>query len=131
MGAGARGCEVVISGKVRDQRAKAMKFVDGVMVHAGHAASTHVEVAVRHVYMRQGILGVRVTINKSQDPGLAPTDIPSMLPDHVYVLQPKEEEPLPFSLPYSTNAKGELITETQQISTSNVPLQQTPQLLQH
>merc|ERR1711934_1176685 len=33
---GARGCEVVISGKIRGQRAKAMKFVDGMMIHSGN-----------------------------------------------------------------------------------------------
>merc|ERR1712242_425401 len=30
---GAKGCEVVVSGKLRAQRAKAMKFVDGLMIH--------------------------------------------------------------------------------------------------
>merc|ERR1712214_156474 len=33
---GARGCEVVISGKIRGQRAKAMKFVDGMMILSGY-----------------------------------------------------------------------------------------------
>merc|ERR1712134_22186 len=32
---GARGCEVVISGKIRGQRAKGMKFTDGMMIHSG------------------------------------------------------------------------------------------------
>merc|ERR1711861_72527 len=32
---GAKGCEVVVSGKLRAQRAKAMKFVDGFMIKAG------------------------------------------------------------------------------------------------
>merc|ERR1711861_14762 len=33
---GAKGCEIIVSGKLRAQRAKAMKFVDGFMIHSGH-----------------------------------------------------------------------------------------------
>lgn len=54
MESGARGCEVVVSGKLRGQRAKAMKFVDGLMVHSGHPASEYVDAATRHVMLRQG-----------------------------------------------------------------------------
>lgn len=32
MESGAKGCEVVVSGKLRGQRAKSMKFVDGLMI---------------------------------------------------------------------------------------------------
>ena len=32
MESGAKGCEVVISGKLRAARAKAMKFTDGFMI---------------------------------------------------------------------------------------------------
>ncbi|KAJ7327726.1 40S ribosomal protein S3 [Desmophyllum pertusum] len=35
MESGAKGCEVVVSGKLRGQRAKSMKFVDGLMIHSG------------------------------------------------------------------------------------------------
>lgn len=111
MEGGARGCEVVVAGKVRGQRAKAMKFVDGVMIHAGNAAREHVEESVCHVFMRQGILGCRVTINKSQDTGEAPTNPSTMLPDHVYIHKPKEEDILLHELPYSTDALGNLITD--------------------
>ena len=33
MESGARGCEVGVSGKLRGQRAKSMKFVVGLMIH--------------------------------------------------------------------------------------------------
>ncbi len=39
MESGARGCEVVVSGKLRGQRAKSMKFVDGMMIHAGNSTN--------------------------------------------------------------------------------------------
>lgn len=38
MESGAKGCEVVVSGKLRAQRAKSMKFADGFMIHAGDPA---------------------------------------------------------------------------------------------
>jgi hypothetical protein len=54
MESGAKGCEVVVSGKLRGQRAKSMKFVDGLMIHSGEPTKTYVDTAVRHVYLRQG-----------------------------------------------------------------------------
>merc|ERR1712179_325613 len=45
MESGAKGCEVVISGKLRGQRAKAMKFTDGLMIHTGHPVTEYVDKA--------------------------------------------------------------------------------------
>merc|ERR1712219_77995 len=47
MESGAKGCEVVVSGKLRGQRAKAMKFVDGLMIHSGDPAEEYVDSATR------------------------------------------------------------------------------------
>lgn len=54
MESGAKGCEVVVSGKLRGQRAKSMKFVDGLMIHSGNAVNDYIKEAVRHVLLRQG-----------------------------------------------------------------------------
>merc|ERR1711992_11870 len=51
MESGAKGCEVVVSGKLRGQRAKSMKFVDGLMIHSGSPAEEYVDTAVRHVLL--------------------------------------------------------------------------------
>ncbi len=56
MESGAKGCEVVVSGKLRGQRAKSMKFVDGLMIHSGEPTNVYVDTAVRHVLLRQGNL---------------------------------------------------------------------------
>ena len=50
----ATGCEVIVSGKIRGQRAKTMKFVDGVMIHSGDAMRYYIDEAIRHVHMKQG-----------------------------------------------------------------------------
>lgn len=50
----ARGCEVQVSGKLRAQRAKLMKFRDGYMIKAGSCTKDFIDEAVRHVLLRQG-----------------------------------------------------------------------------
>ncbi|KAG1659786.1 hypothetical protein FOA52_015887 [Chlamydomonas sp. UWO 241] len=91
MEAGAKGCEVVVSGKLRAARAKSMKFKDGYMVASGYPAIVYLDSAVRHVLLRQGVLGLKVKIMKNYDPtGRAGPKMP--MPDVVKVLEPKEDE---------------------------------------
>jgi len=54
MESGAKGCEVIVSGKLRGQRAKSMKFVDGLMIHSGDPTTHYIDKAVTHVLLRQG-----------------------------------------------------------------------------
>ncbi len=54
MESGAKGCEVIVSGKLRGQRAKSMKFVDGFMIHSGYPTREYIDNAVTHVHLRQG-----------------------------------------------------------------------------
>lgn len=90
MESGAKGCEVVVSGKLRGQRAKSMKFVDGLMIHSGDPCNDYVDTATRHVLLRQGVLGIKVKIMLPWDPNgkIGPK---RPLPDNVSVVEPKEE----------------------------------------
>lgn len=98
MESGAKGCEVVVSGKLRGQRAKSMKFVDGLMVHSGNPVREYIDSAVTHVHLRQGVLGIKVKIMLPHDPtGKSGPKKP--LPDQVSVVEPKEETPI--QEPYS------------------------------
>jgi len=54
MESGAKGCEIVVAGKLRGQRANSMKFVDGLMIHSGDPCNDYVNVATKHVLLRQG-----------------------------------------------------------------------------
>uniref|UniRef100_T1J1Q4 40S ribosomal protein S3 n=1 Tax=Strigamia maritima TaxID=126957 RepID=T1J1Q4_STRMM len=83
MESGAKGCEVVVSGKLRGQRAKSMKFVDGLMIHSGEPTNDYVDTAVR-------VLGIKVKIMLPWDPNgkIGPK---RPLPDHVSIVEPKEE----------------------------------------
>jgi len=86
----AKGVEIIVSGKLRSQRAKGMKFRDGYMIKAGKAVEAYVDKAIRHVQLRQGIIGIQISI-------MLPWDVtgkrgPSKpLPDIVRVLEPKED----------------------------------------
>lgn len=88
---GAKGCEVIVSGKLRAQRAKAMKFVDGFMIHSGQPARDYVDSAVRHVMLRQGVIGIKVKIMRDFDPtGKLGPSIP--LPDKITIQEPKDDD---------------------------------------
>ena len=90
MEASAKGCEVIVTGKLRGQRAKGMKFGDGTMIKSGHAGQVYTDMAVRHVMMRSGVIGLRVLIFLPHDPkGVLGPSIP--LDDRVVILEPKEE----------------------------------------
>merc|ERR1712014_25530 len=88
MEAGARGTEVTVSGKLRAQRAKSMKFRDGYMIKTGQAVKDYVDCAVRHVLLRQGVLGIKVNIMLPWDPS-GKTGPKKPHPDVVKVLEPK------------------------------------------
>ncbi|KAJ2705436.1 40S ribosomal protein S3 [Coemansia sp. IMI 203386] len=91
MESGAKGCEVIVSGKLRAARAKAMKFNEGFMVHSGNPAREFIDQAVRHVEMKQGVLGIKVKIMLDWDPTgrLGPK---KPLPDLVTILSNDKEE---------------------------------------
>ncbi|GFP90594.1 40S ribosomal protein s3-3 [Phtheirospermum japonicum] len=83
MESGAKGCEVIVSGKLRAQRAKAMKFKDGYMISSGQPVKEYIDSA--------GVLGIKVKIMLDWDPkGKQGPMTP--LPDLVTIHPPKEEE---------------------------------------
>merc|ERR1712086_557359 len=90
MESGALGCEVIVSGKLRAQRAKSMKFKDGYMIKAGNPTRHFIDSAVRHVLLRQGVLGIKVDIMLPCDPqGKMGPKAP--MPDKIEVFEPKED----------------------------------------
>jgi small subunit ribosomal protein S3e len=86
MESGARGCEVIVSGKLRAQRAKAQKFRDGYLLRTGQAAEDYLDVATRHLSMRQGSIGIKVKIMLPQPKKGSAT---KAQPDIIIVNDPK------------------------------------------
>jgi len=92
---GAKGCEVIISGKLRQQRAKSMKYKDGFMIHTGQPQKTYISAAVRHLELRQGIMGIKVKIMLPYNPdGVSGRGfgITTPLPDVITFKEKKNEE---------------------------------------
>lgn len=111
MGAGAKGVEVVISGKLRAARAKSQKYADGFMIHSGQPIRDFIDIAIRHVLMRQGVLGIKVKIMK--DPA-ANRFGPRALPDAVKIAEAKDEDeviPAPTVKSYKQTAEDETETD--------------------
>jgi len=104
----ARGCEIVVSGKLRGQRAKAMKFKQGYMISSGDAKNYYIDRAVKHVKLRQGVLGIKVKIMLPHDPtGQIGPKKP--LPDKIEILEPKQfkEYVTPVGIPYGVQQEVE------------------------
>ena len=59
---GAKGVEICVSGKLKGQRAKAMKFRDGYMIKSGHVSSLYVDSAIRALQLKAGIIGICVKV---------------------------------------------------------------------
>ena len=109
MESGAKGCEVVVSGKLRAARAKSMKFTDGFMIHSGQPAKDFIDFATRHVLLRQGVLGIKVKIMRASSSPTDPAGEKSGgqgLPDSVTIIEPKEEQTIvaPSSQDYGAKA---------------------------
>eukprot|EP00300_Choanocystis_sp_HF-7_P034015 c46506_g1_i1.p2 GENE.c46506_g1_i1~~c46506_g1_i1.p2 ORF type:complete len:227 (+),score=47.16 c46506_g1_i1:44-724(+) len=91
MEAGAKGCQIDVSGKLRGQRAKGMKFRDGYMIKSGMAKQTYLDVSVRSVLLRQGVIGIRVAIMLPFDPQGKNGGVRVPQPDVVTILEPKDD----------------------------------------
>jgi small subunit ribosomal protein S3e len=94
---GVKGCEVIISGKLRQKRAKSMKYKDGFMIHTGQPQKIFISFAVRHLELRQGIMGIKVKIMLPYNPAAVTGKgfgIPHPLPDVIIFKEAKTEEEL-------------------------------------
>jgi len=86
MEAGALGAEIVISGKLRTERARFEKFRAGYLVKCGDPSLTYMQKAEVHVQLKPGIFGIRVRI--------MPPD--TIFPDKIRIidrLPPEEKKP--------------------------------------
>jgi len=75
MEAGAKGCEIEISGKLTSERARTEKFVAGTIIHTGEPAESMVDEGFDIAIKKLGVYGVKVRI--------IPPD--AELPDEIHV----------------------------------------------
>jgi len=86
MDAGALGVEIVISGKLRTERARFEKFRAGYFPRCGDPALKNMKKAEVHVQLKPGILGVRVKI--------MPSDV--QFPDKINIIEPPPIDEMPI-----------------------------------
>ncbi|CAN7076079.1 unnamed protein product [Brassica oleracea var. botrytis] len=63
-----KGCKVIVSGKLRAQGFKSMKFKDGYIVPSGQPTKDYIDSTVKHVLLIQGLLGIKVKAMLDWDP---------------------------------------------------------------
>jgi small subunit ribosomal protein S3 len=84
MDAGALGAEIIISGKLRTERARFEKFRSGYMPRCGEPPLKYLRKAEVHIQLKPGIFGIRVKI--------MPPD--AVFPDRIQIIEqaPSQEE---------------------------------------
>jgi small subunit ribosomal protein S3 len=97
MEAGALGTEIIISGKLRTERARSEKFRQGFVPKSGDPAIKYVRRAVVHTQLKPGIFGVRVSI---MPPGVE-------FPDQIKIQEIKPEPQPPEEIQEKTEVPEE------------------------
>merc|ERR1719409_292947 len=90
MSRGAVGCTIIVGGKVRGQRAKAQKYTSGYLISTGQPKKEFVDTAIRHVHMRQGVLGLKLQIMADVKKKL-PNGQMKLMPDFIEIHDPKDD----------------------------------------
>merc|ERR1740115_642490 len=78
------GCD-----KVRGQRAKAQKYTMGYQVSTGQPKNDFIDKAIRHVELRQGMIGIKVKIMQATEIGTGINR--KVMPDTIKIHEPKDE----------------------------------------
>lgn len=98
MDAGAKGCQVIIAGKLTGARHRTEKFTEGHVKYCGETARQVMDNGYAVAKLKPGILGVKVRIMKSD----------AKLPDEIKIILPEKEEPKEIKI---EEKKEEIIVE--------------------
>lgn len=82
MGAGAKGCQVTIAGKLTGERHRTAKFTAGHIKHCGEPANLWMETGYAQALTKMGVMGVKIQIMK-QD---------AKLPDEIRITVSEEKK---------------------------------------
>jgi len=83
MDAGAKGCQVVIAGKLTGERHRTEKFVEGHIKYCGETAKQVMDVGYAQAKLKVGIFGIKVRIMRPD----------TKLPDEIKIKVREEEKP--------------------------------------
>jgi small subunit ribosomal protein S3 len=82
--AGAKGCQVIIAGKLTGARHRTEKFTEGHVKYCGETAREVMDIGYAVAKLKPGVLGVKVRIMKPH----------SKLPDEIQLITTKEDKKL-------------------------------------
>ncbi len=94
MEAGARGCQVILSGKLTGERHRTERFKSGTIKYCGEAAHLWMDKGFYQARLKPGVIGVNVWI-------MRPT---AKLPDEIVVKSVAEARPAPLAAPVAEGA---------------------------
>jgi small subunit ribosomal protein S3 len=83
MDAGAKGCQVIIAGKLTGARHRTEKFTQGHVKYCGETAREVMDIGYATAKLKPGVLGVKVRIMKPD----------AKLPDEIKIRIPESEKP--------------------------------------
>lgn len=83
MGAGAKGCQIIIAGKLTGSRHRTEKFTEGHVKYCGEVAKQVMDVGYAVAKLKAGVLGVKVRIMKPD----------AKLPDEITLKMVETEKP--------------------------------------
>ncbi len=120
MEAGALGAEIVISGKLRTERARFEKFKAGYFPRCGEPALQFTKKAEAHVQLKPGMIGVRVKImppdaifpDKVKIVAALPKEEKEIVPPAPAEVKPAPVAPAPEPVPEQTVVAKEVADET-------------------
>lgn len=106
MDSGAKGCQIILSGKLTGPRHRVEKFKDGHIKYCGEEKNKWMAEGFATAKVKLGIIGVTVQI---MDPD-------AKLPDEIEIIPPKveEEEELEEEVEEETESEGEEESETEE-----------------
>lgn len=106
MGAGAKGCQVIIAGKLTGARHRTEKFTEGHVKYCGETAKEVMDTGYAVAKLKAGVLGVKVRIMKPD----------AKLPDEINIIEEtKEEKRKPVDQTKKDEKKPEKLTDIKKI----------------
>jgi len=110
MDAGARGCQIIISGKLTGARHRTEKFTAGYIKYCGEVAKEVMEEGMAVAITKPGIIGVKVRLMRPD----------AKLPDEVEILEEKKEE-IKKEITKEVIEKEEALEKLEKIDVMDIP----------
>ncbi len=126
MEAGALGCEIVISGKLRTERARFEKFRAGYFPRCGEPALRQMRKTEAHVQLKPGMFGVRVKIMPPDAKFPDKIKVLSELPPSLVEAEKKEAETEATAEAPTTETAEQIIVVDEEKKTEPTPQEEAP-----